>query len=347
MEGSAVGEEQGELEVFERALRGVQGHYLQTERTRRRWRLRVVDVDETSVMLGQEGAANLYRGACLADVFRALMPVTRAPDWSVNGERVGRASMVWLGPGEEFSIRAHSRARWLAVSIPASHVRRWLEQHEAVGSPPAGTVLEVQIGALERVMRLVRCLMAERGAVDGPPPSPSLRSCRAEELLGAIMAAVVTRRGSAGGKRGRPRLPRQEILHRVARLIDVGIDRPLLIDDLCKAAGVSSRTLHTMFTEQLGISPHQYVMLLRLHAIHKALFAAQPGETITAVCCRFNVWDFGRFARDYKHHFGRSPSEAFHQGRALDGAMPRAGRRGSGGSPSAARPVVAPARSLR
>jgi len=46
-----------------------------------------------------------------------------------------------------------------------------------------------------------------------------------------------------------------------------------------------------------------------------AIRRAAPGETLTDICARFGVWDFGRFARQYRECFGVLPSQSLY-GRA-------------------------------
>ncbi len=100
------------------------------------------------------------------------------------------------------------------------------------------------------------------------------------------------------------------VLRIALELIDSMSDRPLFTEDLCAATGASERTLRNVFKSHLGTSPHQYLMGHRLRAIHAALKHAPPGETVTHICARFGVWDFGRFARQYRACFGMLPSQA-------------------------------------
>jgi len=71
---------------------------------------------------------------------------------------------------------------------------------------------------------------------------------------------------------------------------------------------VSPRTLQTIFLEQLGVTPHRYLSLRRLCAIRESIRNADADETVAAICARFGVWDFGRFAGHYRDHFGIPPS---------------------------------------
>ncbi|MGE7992996.1 helix-turn-helix domain-containing protein [Pseudomonas sp. NPDC089554] len=118
----------------------------------------------------------------------------------------------------------------------------------------------------------------------------------------------------------RPRKPdgavdaqHQRILQSALALVHGGTDLPLHLADLCKVCNTSERTLRNLFTRHLGMSPHRYLMLHRLHVIRGAILKARPGETLTDICARHGVWDFGRFAGQYQRQFGELPSQSLRQ----------------------------------
>jgi AraC family ethanolamine operon transcriptional activator len=84
----------------------------------------------------------------------------------------------------------------------------------------------------------------------------------------------------------------------------------LRVTDLCRAAGVSERTLENAFKEVMGMTPVAYLIRLRLHRARKALLAASHGSTtVTAVALDWGFWHFGEFSRTYKECFGELPSD--------------------------------------
>ena len=300
-----------DLEAFERALRGVQGHYLQTKPAIREWRLCQADLDETTMTLAQEGGPNLYQGICADDCFRALVPLSRSNHLAVNGGLLMRTCVAWLSPGMEFSTRSAEATRWLAISIARQRVTRWLEQHsfdEVLAE--SNVAISTDAASIHQIVKLMRRVLrfdaAGRAVLDSGPAGDAL----SRELTDAVLSVVVAHPSAIPVVgRGRPRLSRQIILRRIAGLIDESVDQPIRIGDFCRAARISSRTLHAVFIEQFGMSPHQYLMLLRLRAIHSALLRAEPTDTVTDICARFGVWDHGRFAQNYRCHFGRLPSQ--------------------------------------
>jgi AraC family transcriptional regulator, ethanolamine operon transcriptional activator len=88
------------------------------------------------------------------------------------------------------------------------------------------------------------------------------------------------------------------------------IDEQLQVSDLCRAAGVSERTLEYAFRETMGLTPVTYLIRLRLHQVRRALLAATQGSTtVSAVALDWGFWHFGDFSRAYRECFGELPSD--------------------------------------
>ena len=106
------------------------------------------------------------------------------------------------------------------------------------------------------------------------------------------------------------RARRQASIARVKALLELGDERPLRLTDLCREAGVSERTLRSIFQEMFGVGPHRYLHLRRLDRVRAALSMADPGsESVSRVAARFGFSDSGRMACDYHQLFGEYPSD--------------------------------------
>lgn len=87
-------------------------------------------------------------------------------------------------------------------------------------------------------------------------------------------------------------------------------DDPLYVSDLCKAAGVSERTLEYAFKEIMGLAPMTYLVRLRLHRVREALLEGSQGSTtVSAEALKWGFWHFGEFSRAYRECFGELPSD--------------------------------------
>jgi AraC-like DNA-binding protein len=99
------------------------------------------------------------------------------------------------------------------------------------------------------------------------------------------------------------------IMRRFRRVVEENPDQPLYIPELCKAIGVSERTLRVCCQEQLGLGSKRYLLFRRLHLARRALRAGSSDATsVTKIATRYGFWHFGRFAGEYQSLFGEPPS---------------------------------------
>lgn len=294
-----------DFDEFAQALRGVDGRYLLTGSTTCDWRLQVVELDGVTLMVGQDGAANLFHASCQAGVHSLFVPLESAGGVAVNGERLAPSNVSWLVPGSEFHMRAGGAQQWIAVMIEDA-------------APGAATVLDDAVLAMSACTHSGRALPQSIAHLrvlssrlfqrqDGPLDERSTAVVR-HQLLQATHSVVHSMHGTRQERRGRPSLSRQLIVDRAINAIDARLDQPIQLSELSKWAGVSERTIRSVFREQFGVSPHRYIAMRRMHGIHSAIRSAASQDTVSDICGRFGVWDFGRFARSYRQQFGVSPS---------------------------------------
>jgi transcriptional regulator GlxA family with amidase domain len=101
----------------------------------------------------------------------------------------------------------------------------------------------------------------------------------------------------------------QIIVNRFYDVLEAQVETPLQMPAISQIIGVSSRTLRLACQEQLGVSPARYVMLRRMHSARRALRNAGPDVTcVTDIAMEYGFWELGRFAVNYRHFFGESPS---------------------------------------
>ncbi len=299
-----------EFDEFEEALYGVQGRYVLKTRQQRDWRLRIVDLGGVAVMTGREGAGTVYNGVGLADYFNIFLPLSGHETTVVDGNRFDRQTVGWMVPGAMFHIDATRPASWMTIAMSCELVFRWAALHDDEFDHSAfrANLVIRSSSRIDVLAGLVKRLFRTELEAPGELHAVAAETCARSELLDAVLALLLP----GDGRRVLPSrgyTDHSRVLRTVLELIDAMSDTPLHTADLCSAAGVSERTLRNVFRSHLGISPHRYLMRRRLRAIHTALRRAPPGETVTAVCARFGVWDFGRFARQYREHFGLLPSQ--------------------------------------
>jgi AraC family ethanolamine operon transcriptional activator len=305
-----------QFDAFEASLRGVDGRFLPIGRSSREWCLDVLGLGGIALMEGRNGTRVVYHGACLPNAYGLFLPVDGFEHLKTNGVPMAPHSAAWLSPSSEFCVPSGEAMSWFGIAIDCgcmlemcadrmhsngmhSDGMRQLDWHRCGRAEGA-----VHARVTSLVASALRVARSEGDTLHASPAREMLRM----QLLDAMHALLHSMEVCDGAIQGRPRLRRREVIDRVVGLMEARIDQPVLVKDLCAQAGVSVATLQNIFAEQFGISPYRYLTLRRLRGIHRALRVASPEETVSTICARFGVWDFGRFATQYKHAFGVPPS---------------------------------------
>lgn len=116
----------------------------------------------------------------------------------------------------------------------------------------------------------------------------------------------------------------RDLVEQAENLAFADLDEPLHIPDLCRALGVSDRTLRKAFHKIHGIPPCRHLRMTRLSQARWTLLSADCKlVTVTDVATCFGFVELGRFAVEYRKVFGENPSQTLHRAfRAETGTLP-------------------------
>jgi AraC family ethanolamine operon transcriptional activator len=172
----------------------------------------------------------------------------------------------------------------------------WLESRVRSSSPDA-------VGALAR--RLARLLGSS--ALHPPMMSDGVSREIESELVQLAIAGLL---GGEEAPSVETAACRRRALLRALELLEEGGEPFPTIPELCRWAGVGQRTLEYAFRDELGVTPVRYLKLLRLNRAHRLLRGASPSKgAVTSIAFACGFTELGRFAVDYRRHFGESPSQ--------------------------------------
>lgn len=86
------------------------------------------------------------------------------------------------------------------------------------------------------------------------------------------------------------------------------------IVDICHEINVSQRTLQYSFKALLGLTPINYLRILRLNWARQHLRTPVNNKiTVTDIAMQWGFWHLGRFSSDYQMMFGELPSKTLKQ----------------------------------
>ncbi|ATG46328.1 AraC family transcriptional regulator [Celeribacter ethanolicus] len=87
------------------------------------------------------------------------------------------------------------------------------------------------------------------------------------------------------------------------------------ITEIAARLGITARSLSEGFRRFRGLTPHEFLSAARLDALHAALRAARPGETVTAIARARGYVNLGAMTARYRERFGESPAQTLRRGR--------------------------------
>ncbi len=103
---------------------------------------------------------------------------------------------------------------------------------------------------------------------------------------------------------------RSDIVRRAEEHVLSRVDETVSVTDLCRAIGVSERSLEYAFRDVMSLTPVGYLIRLRLHRVRQRLLAeTHASTTVSREALDWGFWHFGDFSRAYKQCFGELPSE--------------------------------------
>ena len=113
---------------------------------------------------------------------------------------------------------------------------------------------------------------------------------------------------------------RKRIMARVQEyLTESRMKSPITMSEICSAVHVSRRTLQYTFAQCYGISPKQYIQVIRLNQARRMLQSNEEFQTISEVAFNYGFFHLGQFCQSYKRLFGETPRQTLQQQSRLNG----------------------------
>jgi len=153
------------------------------------------------------------------------------------------------------------------------------------------------------------CLRTEMLDAAEPMQRPDwLRAARIErvvvrgERLGTLI--VLSEPIQRSSDTGNGALPRYKV-RRVVDFIEANIDRPIRLEHLSAAAAVSRFHFHRQFKKSTGVTPHQYVLQMRIKRAQALL--AESDLPLVEVAARVGFADQSQFTNRFRRLTSMTP----------------------------------------
>jgi len=141
----------------------------------------------------------------------------------------------------------------------------------------------------------------------------------ARQLEGVILSGILEAGQHNYAKYLRPTRSAAAPRHvrRAEEFVRGNLDSPITLEDIARAAGVTSRSLQLGFRNFRNTSPMTLLRDERLRRVHEELMAGAPGASVTEVATRWGFSHLGRFSQIYKARYGQSPSKTLQNGASI------------------------------
>ena len=233
----------------------------------------------------------------------------------VRERTAGNERGLVLSPVQNHRVQWTSDAEQLHLKIS----RPRLEAHLAdlLGKPVTRVIdfdygVDLTSGPGRGLLQSVCFLAAELDRPGGLAEMPLARA----QLEAYVLSSLVY----AGRHQFSSALADPQNVRRLGRLapvlqyIEANADSDLTPEILARTAGVSVRSLHAAFHDQLGESPMAYVRRIRLGRVRAELLRSDPSKVrVTDVAMRWGFVHLSRFAEQYRQQFNELPSVTLHR----------------------------------
>jgi AraC-like DNA-binding protein len=81
------------------------------------------------------------------------------------------------------------------------------------------------------------------------------------------------------------------------------------VDKLAYECNISQRSLERMFEANVGVSPKEFINIVRFQRVVNALQKESPSGRLQQIAYEFGYYDLAHFANDIKKHSGLTPSK--------------------------------------
>jgi AraC-like DNA-binding protein len=260
------------------------------------------------VQTGSISQKILAKGATRKDRVGFLIELRKGSEWRCFGRDMGDTSVaVWSG-GHELLIAANPGTDWMFVSVAPEVLDKCADAIYGRALPLRSRGLflikpePVQIAAIHG-------LLGEYLETTDTALGSRTRSLIDRALVRSMVQITIGKNSEID----RPSLSLKRLLKNVEDFFAAHLNKPIDPEQLGKALGLAREHIEEI-QEGVGVDPVEYLRVLRLAHVYKALLMADPQHLSAADIAQ--AWGFsnmGRFTREFADFFKKSPSQVLLQ----------------------------------
>jgi AraC-like DNA-binding protein len=242
-----------------------------------------------------------------------IVPATGASVVTIDGEELATSPVqgVVTRPGQPLKIRCDGDTAHLIVRLDRDSLRRHISRilgRPVDALPTFEPTLDLAAPTASRWNAAIQMLHAELFE----PESLLNQGIGIGPIEEFVMSSLLySQRSDISDELASPRRAERSSVTEARRFIELRLGEPITVADIADAAGTNLRTLQQHFSQDLAMSPTEYLRQARLDRARDDLADAVPGSGVTVadVAARWGINHLGRFSAAYRKRFGESPSE--------------------------------------
>jgi len=222
-------------------------------------------------------------------------------------------------PGQMLLINNHEAERFVVTGEP--HLSDVLRINWSVIEQAVSALLEIPMNGSLELAHTVNLStqpgnlighLVETIAIgmrdNGPLLHYPIAMSHLAQTLADLLIRLVSHRFSARLDNNIPMIAPRSI-RRAIDYMQFNIDRPITMQNVAHAAGVSLRALENGFRTFRQTTPAAYLRTIRLRAVREDLLDPFNQQSVSEVCLKWGFFHFGRFSATYRAVYGENPSE--------------------------------------
>ncbi|MGY5450447.1 helix-turn-helix domain-containing protein [Agarivorans sp. MS3-6] len=222
----------------------------------------------------------------------------------INHQRTSHDQFLCMPGGLDFELLTPDNFSIFGLVLPKSLLTQFAEQNEEaqISQTPRGLCIEGSGAGAQMVFRqYLSLLLQPQGHRWSSITQEIILQDAVQELLSQAQQVSASHVGSH---------QRLRIMKRVKHyLSDSRLKTPVTISEICAAVHVSRRTLQYTFSECLGMSPKQYIKIIRLNQVRRRLLNCDSARTISEIAFDYGFFHLSQFSQDYMRLFGEKPRQ--------------------------------------
>jgi AraC-like DNA-binding protein len=268
--------------------------------------LTLIDLHQLQLQRGSVSLPRIVYSAHTNDLCNFCFSTADQPPVLFNGIEVPQVSMAFYSPRAEYFVRSSGECFWGGISLAQEALAAAAQSliGREITAPISTQLISPSPPLMARLLTLHRAASQLAVTASDILVHPEVSRAIEQELSRAMIACLASSRLMEDRNSNR-----QAIMRRLQQVLEANENEPLYIPEICAAIGVTDRTLRNVCSEYLGMGPHRYLWLRRMHLARRAFTLADASaKTVTEIANDHGFGELGRFAVSYRRLFGESPS---------------------------------------